>query len=127
MKSQKREKLIYEDELCFITTEPLKAYLSTKISVADLKDYSVTWEVIDNKLFLIDFAATNEGKKIDLNYLFPNQEKVFANWFTGEFSIWYKINTYITYFFEKGICQKMTDDYMFLDPYCEGLKHIFKK
>jgi hypothetical protein len=38
--------------------------------------------------FIVTDKAYIEGyEEVDLNYVFPNQEKVFADWFTGEIRI----------------------------------------
>ena len=63
-----------------------------------------TWKIENNKLFLIDFEGDiatesepyemehtsgigsfpSKRKKVGLDYLFPNQSKVFFEWFTGQ-------------------------------------------
>ncbi len=55
------------------------------------------WEIIGNRLFLVSFYGEHysirpEGgfvreRDYSLNDLFPGQEKVFADWYTGEFQI----------------------------------------
>ena len=75
--------------------EPLYQYLITRNDIrlvspntACWRGYYGSWEIINNKLFLVDLKAYIEGYvEVDLNYIFPNHEKVFADWFTGEIII----------------------------------------
>jgi hypothetical protein len=51
-----------------------------------------TWKIEDGNLFLIEFEGFlgkhwEANGTVDLNYIFPNQQKVFAEWFTGEIKI----------------------------------------
>ena len=67
--------------------------------------YTATWEIEDNKLFLTDFKGgsmvSSDGKAFAgyreyfMQDLFPNQDKVFASWYTGTLCIgtgWKKDN-----------------------------------
>jgi hypothetical protein len=52
------------------------------------RGYFGTWELKDDKLYLIDFNGNLEGIEgepvpMDLGDLFPDQKKVFADWFSG--------------------------------------------
>jgi len=53
--------------------------------------YLSDWDITDNKLYLVDVVpcfTDEEGEKImTMDYLFPGQDKVFANWYTGELLI----------------------------------------
>lgn len=67
------------------------------------RGYSGLWVISDNKLFLTHFSGTiriyqteknkfspdrsYETKNISLNDLFPNQQNVFAEWFSGEIKL----------------------------------------
>jgi hypothetical protein len=44
------------------------------------------WELRDKKLFIVKLIVTKD-KQVDLNYLFPGQNEVFADWFSGEIRI----------------------------------------
>ena len=105
MTLQISEKLIYKDIEFYIGTYPLETYLEEKQicfnweSTACQRGYNGTWLIEDDKLFLIDLSATIikdygmwkwpfEYVEVGLDYLFPNQEKVFAEWFSGELDFW---------------------------------------
>lgn len=98
MTSQRRDRLIYKGEEYGIATEPLQPYLlkhNVKFISSDTscwRGYVGSWMVEDNKLYLIDLEANictdrkisfRTYTKVGLDYLFHDQEKVFANWFSG--------------------------------------------
>ena len=95
MTVQVRERILYKGEEFGMATEPLNQYLETRNDIrlvfpssACWRGYYGSWEIIDNKLFLIDLNAYIKGyEEVGLNYIFPNQEKVFANWFSGQIRI----------------------------------------
>lgn len=105
MTAQAREKLIYNGQEYHLATEPLRPYLEkNKIefeapSTACWRGYYGSWSIEDDKLYLTELTAyakieTNErrffnGVEVGLEYLFPNQDKVFAEWFSGELRIPY--------------------------------------
>ena len=104
MTAQIREKLIYNGEEYYMATEPLQPYLEEKkivfdyLSTACWRGYVGEWVVEDNKLYLINLEAnilrekqesSKEYETVGLEYLFPNEKKVFAKWFTGVISIPY--------------------------------------
>ena len=102
MTAQICEKLIYKGDEYKLTVEPLYPYLENKgikfisPSTACWRGYVASWLIEDDKLYLTDLKAylLKEGfgndyvcksdcKEVGLDYLFPNQEKVFADWFSG--------------------------------------------
>lgn len=95
MTAQFGEKLIYKGEELIMFSEPLNQYLMTREDIrfmspmtACWRGYFGTWEVKNNKLFLVDLDAFTENREeVGLNYLFPEHEEVFANWFTGKVRI----------------------------------------
>lgn len=97
MTAQAREILIYKGKKYGMATEPLEPYIeSNGIQFNPMiecsgcwRGYIGTWSIEDNKLYLIDIDTDNDGKKVGLEYLFSNQEKVFAEWFTGELRVPY--------------------------------------
>ena len=86
----------------YLATEPLKPYLDknkikfTPNCSACWRGYIGKWIVENNKLYIVSLDANSSDDDsdeiwwldniytVDLNYLFPNQNKVFAEWFSGE-------------------------------------------
>ncbi len=95
MTAQIGEIISYKGEDLMMASEPLNSYLASRRftnfdtqSTACWRNYYGKWAIKNNKLYLVDFEAyINGGHKVDLNYLFPNAEEVFANWFTGDIRI----------------------------------------
>ncbi len=93
MTAQAREILIYKGKRYGMATEPLEPYIETNniqfnpesICSACWRGYIGTWSIEDGRLYLINIniITDDNGKKVGLEYLFPNQKKVFADWFTG--------------------------------------------
>ena len=102
MTAQRSDKLIYKSNEYELASEPLYPYLKgtgirlVQISTACHRGYVAEWLVEDDKLFLTDFNAfipnkdtdknwvnKDEIEEVGLEYLFPNQDKVFAEWFSG--------------------------------------------
>lgn len=98
------EKLIYNETEFFMASYPLNPYLKMRPDIQfkgrltlNHRGYRGSWKIEDNKLHLIDLSGTiletihNENnnylttnfKNVSLNYLFPGNETVFAEWFTG--------------------------------------------
>lgn len=92
MTAQIGESLLYKGENYYMTSLPLDDYLMTRNDVkldmyntASYRGYFGNWEVRDNKLFLIKLDANVVGTNgVELDYIFPGQTEVFANWFSGE-------------------------------------------
>ena len=95
MTIQASDILSYQGKKTTIATEPLKIYLETRSDVsfiykttALVRGYIGTWEIKNKKLFLVSLLGFIENKEqVDLNYLFPNETEVFANWYSGEIRI----------------------------------------
>jgi F0F1-type ATP synthase assembly protein I len=92
MTAQAGERLFYKGEETWMAAEPLNQYLRNRSNIKFVspstdcwRGYYGHWEIADKKLNLIGLKAYIEGcREVDLNYLFPGQNKVFANWFSGE-------------------------------------------
>ena len=95
MTAQVGETIIYKGERTSMATEPLEEYLKTREDIsfesyttACWRGYFGTWEIKQNKLYLIKlraFVKMNEKvKEVGLDHLFPEQNEVFASWFSGE-------------------------------------------
>jgi|CryBogDrversion2_7_1035282.scaffolds.fasta_scaffold24592_2 hypothetical protein len=97
MTAQITEKLIYEGERYAMCTNPLDVYLSLSdlgiefesTSTALWRGYVGTWEIKDDRLYLIKLNGTlNGGSEADLETVFPGYpNRVFAHWFSGEVRI----------------------------------------
>jgi hypothetical protein len=101
MTAQIRERLYYNGEKYYLSTEPLKPLLEIIGDIGNEKSSSVvwmstdckrgyigTWKIVEDKLFLIGLEGCPEdNKEFTIDFLFPNQKKVFAGWFTGEIKI----------------------------------------
>ena len=104
------DKLIYKGKEYDLHTNPLESYFKkypdkrpdkNRFAATNLwRKYVATFEIIDNQLFLKDIEITN-GDTIDkkgcyhtvwksvLNEVFPNQELIKIDWFTGLLSLSY--------------------------------------
>jgi len=101
MTAQSMEKLIFNGETLDIASEPLAPYLESleekpnlfSSSSACWRGYIGTWELVEDKLYLVDFEGSsanlsnNTYWEIGMDFLFPNHKKVFADWFSGEIDI----------------------------------------
>jgi len=99
MTAQTREILYYNGEKFLLSTEPLKPLLEIigdetpfpephVISSGCWRGYVGTWEIKDDKLYLVELQGyPKENKELSLDNLFPNQNIVFAEWFSGEIKI----------------------------------------
>ena len=98
MTLQIKDRLTYKDNKYFINTNPFDPYIqehnikfSAWISCC-WRGYSADWMIEDNKLFLtyLHGWVKDENKKrtgIGMCDIFPNQYKVFAEWFSGEIDV----------------------------------------
>jgi hypothetical protein len=90
MTAQIGEVLIYNEKQYGMATTPLSSYLINRRDLtldsphsACWRGYVGTWEIQENRLYLLDFRRFIEGSlESDLQFLFPEQDKVFAHWFT---------------------------------------------
>ena len=95
MTAQLKEILLYKGDKVGMATEPLAPYLQNikdvnflSRSTACWRGYFGIWELRDKKLFIIKLQACLEDyKEVDLNYLFPGKNEIFADWFSGEIRI----------------------------------------
>lgn len=96
MTAQARDILIYNKEKLFMAAEPLKDYLKKeelphKLVAPDTacwRGYYSKWAIDNKKLFLIEWQGyILDYQKVGMDYLFPGEEIIFANWFTGTIRI----------------------------------------
>ena len=119
MTDQVREKLVYKRRTYRITEEPLDRYLAkNKIkppfafqNTACWRAYEGTWKVKYNKLYLVKLEAfTEDNIKIGLDFLFPGQKEVFAEWYNGVIRLPLEDEDYmpysISFFSENGLFLK---------------------
>lgn len=94
MTAQHRESLVYNGEEYYLATEPLHQYLVNKdisfvsYSTACWRGYIGYWLIEENRLYLTDLEAhIAYNEDVGLDYLFPEQKKVLAEWYSGEIRI----------------------------------------
>lgn len=93
MTVQIREKLTYNGQTYEIFDEPLESYLyehpiestnDTYIVRSNCwRGYVGHWAIEDEKLYLVELDYFEVSPRIGLGDLFPGQQKVFAEWFSG--------------------------------------------
>lgn len=93
MTRQVSETLFENGNEHWIESEPLEKYLKKRkdvkfkgTSTANWRGYIGTWEIVDNKLYLIRLR-NSRGDELGTEYLFPGQTRVFAEWFSGDIDI----------------------------------------
>jgi len=95
MTAQATDKLYYKTEIYYLATEPLSTYLakhkgidiskmSNKHSTGCWRGYIGSWIIEDDKLYLMGLCDAWGGNGISIGTLFPGEQKVFAEWFSGE-------------------------------------------
>lgn len=97
MTAQVGDIIFFNGQKHFLQVEPLKKYFRKikkrpDFALSDTgcwRGYYATWEILDDKLFLIDLKAKLiNGFNVSVKDIFPNDEnKVFAYWFTGSLVI----------------------------------------
>jgi hypothetical protein len=96
MTAQFGDRIFFGNIKYSISSEPLSCYLENlkdkpkfiPPNTALWRGYRCNWQVIDNKLHLIDITAWIDGnKELGMDYFFPGQSKVFAVWYTGDIRI----------------------------------------
>ena len=94
MTAQIRETIVYKGKKHLMATEPLNEFLKRKDlrfepSLSALwRGYIGKWKIKYKKLYLIELTGKIENLPIpyedSMEYLFPGQKEVFADWFSGE-------------------------------------------
>jgi hypothetical protein len=92
MTAQIGEILLIDSQQYLIAEHPLHQYIKglnsppyfTPPSPTCWRGYYGKWELRDDELYLINFKGYLDNlDEVELNYLFPQKEEVFANWYTG--------------------------------------------
>jgi hypothetical protein len=109
MTAQIGEQVNYNGEDYLMAAQPFDVYLknhnirTVSNCTANKRGYFGKWEIKDDKLFLVSITAhifkdykgillrNKDGSymvfTVNLDYFFPEQEAVFADWFSGEIRI----------------------------------------
>ncbi len=100
MTKPRTDTIIINEELYSLYCYPLKQYWEKydnkpslcSLTSGNVRGYSAQWSIEDKRLYLIDFSGVLEiiyipRKEYNMHDIFPNQKKVFAEWFTGELSV----------------------------------------
>ncbi len=97
MTAQIGENLIYQGQEVSMCTEPLGDYFALGGEHPDFADtctalwrgYVGTWEIIEDRLYLINLSATlRDGTDVTLETIFPGYpDRVFAHWYSGTLRI----------------------------------------
>ncbi|MBO5250849.1 MAG: hypothetical protein J6B31_02475 [Bacteroidaceae bacterium] len=92
MTLQITEELTYNGQKYKLYTEPLRSYLydhpikrTHSFSTACWRGYIGHWAIEEDKLYLVRLDSIDREPLLDK--LFPGQEKVFAEWFSGTITI----------------------------------------
>ena len=119
MTDQVKEKLIYKRRIYRITEEPLDHYLTKNkiktpfdfMHTACWRCYEGTWKVKYNKLYLVNLEAfTDDFKnKVGVEFLFPDQKEVFAQWYNGTIRLPMEKEKYLPY-----LCCNLIENGLFL-------------
>ncbi len=98
MTRQSSERLIYKGQEYGMVTQPLDSFrmkmeknpILFPPDTACWRGYRGTWEVREDKLFLIKLKAFTANHGVHgIELFFPGQKEVFADWFTGEIQVQY--------------------------------------
>lgn len=108
MTAQNMEEISYKRRKYSMAAEPFGIYLekhgiqTVSMSTANWRGYHGEWKIKNSRLYLVSMSAcilkaTGKGRRplksdrdysrVDLNYFFPGQKEVFAEWFSGEIRI----------------------------------------
>lgn len=94
MTAQVFQYLLYNGLETGMAANPLNNYFKTLKEIpnfisrfsCNMNKYNAAWEIKENKLYLIEFSAYlsfNPTVEVDIEYLFPGQKEVFAEWYSG--------------------------------------------
>lgn len=96
MCGQRTDNILYQDTSYNLATLPLDSYLKVLKDPFEFQSpdtglqrgYEGTWEIRDNLLLLVKLDGNVYNyRKVDIHCLFPGEDTVFANWFTGKLRI----------------------------------------
>jgi len=95
MTAQASEVLIYKENEFTLASDPLSDFIKANEldefegpSSDCWRGYIGYWKISEGKLFITNLEGDDRRfGKFGLDYLFPNEKEVFADWFSGELSI----------------------------------------
>ena len=81
-----REHLIYKGEDYYLFPKSSSTQFDDEdiLLISYYPGYRGDWMIEDNRLYLIDLHAFIRNEEVGLEYLFPDEDKVFADWISGE-------------------------------------------
>ena len=81
-----REHLIYKGEDYYLFPKSSSTQLNQEdiLFPSEYARYRGEWMIEGNKLYLKDLHVFIRNKEVGLDYLFPDEDKVFADWISGE-------------------------------------------
>ena len=97
MTAQIAERLFYQGESLSLCTNPLESYFAMggikprleSVCTALWRGYVGSWEILENRLYLVGIEGTVEGgEEATLGTFFPDfPDRVFAHWYSGSLRI----------------------------------------
>lgn len=99
MTAQAMETIYIDGKKHYMASEPFNYYLDSLDDPPELssphtacwRGYFGRWKIRDNKLFMTGLEAyvdiDGKTEEVGLDYFFPDQKQVFAEWFTGEIRV----------------------------------------
>ena len=92
MTNQSPEIFVHKNISLTLQCEPLSQYFEKFKNAPQFvfndtglsRGYLGKWGIIENKLFLIKLQAYSTQGTVGLDYLFPQKDIVFADWFSGD-------------------------------------------
>lgn len=81
-----REHLIYKGEDYYLSPKSSSTQFDDEdiLLISNYPGYRGEWMVEYNKLYLKDLHVFIRNKEVGLDYLFPGEDKIFADWISGE-------------------------------------------
>ena len=86
MPAQFKEHLIYKGEDYYYISQSSSSRFDRQDILFTFwqNPYRGDWIIEDNKLYFVGLQTFINGQEVGLDYLFPGEDKVFADWITGE-------------------------------------------
>ena len=96
MTAQGSERILYKGEQREMGSEPLWPFLQTRTDIRFIpistdchRGYWSSWAIKEDQLYLTSLSGLIKGHgRIEMDYVFPGKEEVFADWYTGELRLY---------------------------------------